>query len=155
MFFHVFMKYFLIFCYKLLIMNGDRIKIILKEHKVKITELAQMLGESQSNTSALLSGTDVKTGLLERISAATGIPISEFFGEKTSLMATMHGGTGNKMIAGSGNTMGSVEALEVKALEQELELMKKWMAEKDERIKASEEKITQLIGILQGFATSK
>ena len=61
-------------------MKGERIKIVLKENKVKISDLAESLGESQSNMSSLLSGNDIKTGLLERISTVTGISIGEFYG---------------------------------------------------------------------------
>lgn len=115
-------------------MKGDRIKNVLRDHKIKITELALLLGESQSNTSALLSGSDIKTGLIERISSATGIPVSEFFGEKSAtLSASMTGGSNNRMISGNGNSMGD-SAVELEALRGENELLKKWMAEKDGQI---------------------
>lgn len=116
-------------------MKGDRVKNVLRDHKIKITELALLLGESQSNMSSLLSVADIKTGLIERISSATGIPVSEFFGEKSAtLSASMTGGgSNNRMIAGNGNSMGD-SAVELEALRRENELLKKWMAEKDGQI---------------------
>lgn len=136
-------------------MNGDRVKNVLREHRVKITELAQMLGESQSNTSALLSGADIKTGLLERISAATGIPMSEFFGEKSSISATMHGGSGNRMMTGVGNVMGGGDSELVAALKGEIELLKGIIAEKNADLKDANEKINKFIDLLQKVTEAK
>lgn len=139
----------MIFYCNLLIMKGDRVKKVLREHKVKITELAQSLGESQSNTSALLSGADIKTGLLERISAATGIPISEFFGEQASISATMHGGSGNRMMTGTGNVMSSGNAELIAALKEQIETLTAIIEKKNDDLKDANEKINKLIDLLQ------
>lgn len=130
-------------------MKGDRIKSVLREHKVKITELALLLGESQSNTSALLSGSDIKTGLLERISSATGIPVSEFFGEKPSISATMHGGQGNRMMTGTGNVMSSGNAELIAALKEQIETLTAIIEKKNDDLKDANEKINKLIDLLQ------
>ncbi len=136
-------------------MKGDRVKNVLREHRVKITELAQMLGESQSNTSDLLSGADIKTGLLERISAATGIPISEFFGEKSSISATMHGGNGNRLQAGTGNIMGNGDSELVATLKGEIEMLKGIIAEKNADLKDANEKINKFIDLLNKVTEAK
>lgn len=136
-------------------MKGDRIKSVLREHKVKITELALLLGESQSNTSALLSGSDIKTGLLERISSATGIPMSEFFGEKSSISATMQGGSGNRMMTGVGNVMGGGDSELVAALKGEIELLKGIIAEKNADLKDANEKINKFIDLLNKVTEAK
>lgn len=138
-------------------MKGDRIKSVLREHKVKITELALLLGESQSNTSALLSGSDIKTGLLERISSATGIPVSEFFGENPSISASMHGGNGNgnRMQAGTGNVMSSGNAELVAALKEQIETLKGIIAEKNAELKDANEKINKFIDLLNKVTEAK
>lgn len=136
-------------------MKGDSVKKVLREHKVKITELAQSLGESQSNTSALLSGADIKTGLLERISAATGIPISEFFGEQASISATMHGGSGNRMMTGTGNVMGDGSSELVATLKGEIEMLKGIIAEKNAELKDANEKINKFIDLLNKVTEAK
>ena len=136
-------------------MKGDRVKKVLREHKVKITELAQSLGASQSNTSALLSGADIKTGLLERISAATGIPISEFFGEQASISATMHGGSGNRMMTGTGNVMGDGSSELVATLKGEIEMLKGIIAEKNAELKDANEKINKFIDLLNKVTEAK
>lgn len=115
-------------------MNGDAVKKILRERKVKLNAIASSLGESPQNVSSMLNALDIKTGVIERISSVTGIPISEFFGEKSAtLSASMTGGSNNRMIAGNGNSMGD-SAVELEALRRENELLKKWMAEKDGQI---------------------
>lgn len=115
-------------------MNGEAVKKILKSKGMKLNSLAILLEETPQNMSSLLNVADVKTGLLERISSATGIPVSEFFGEKSAtLSASMTGGSNNRMIAGNGNSMGD-SAVDLEALRRENELLKKWMAEKDGQI---------------------
>lgn len=136
-------------------MKGDRVKNVLRVHGVKLIELAQMLGESQSNTSSLLNGADIKTGLLERISVATGIPISEFFGERSSISATMQGGNGNRMMAGVGNVMGGGDSELVAALKGEIELLKGIIAEKNADLKDANEKINKFIDLLQKVTEAK
>ena len=136
-------------------MKGDRVKNVLRVHGVKLIELAQMLGESQSNTSSLLNGADIKTGLLERISAATGIPISEFFGEKSSISATMHGGNGNKLQAGTGNIMGDGDSELVATLKGEIEMLKGIIAEKNADLKDANEKINKFIDLLNKVTEAK
>lgn len=136
-------------------MKGDRVKNVLRVHGVKLIELAQMLGESQSNTSSLLNGADIKTGLLERISAATGIPISEFFGEKSSISATMHGGNGNRMMTGVGNVMGGGDSELVATLKGEIELLKGIIAEKNADLKDANEKINKFIDLLNKVTEAK
>lgn len=115
-------------------MNGLQIKKILLEKGVRASDIAKRMGESHQMVSAALQSKDVKSSLIERISGVTGIPISEFFGEKTAtLSASMTGGSNNRMIAGNGNSMGDSLA-ELEALRRENELLKKWMAEKDGQI---------------------
>lgn len=67
-----------------------------------VTQIAASLGESQQNLNAALSKDDIRTGLLERISAVSGIPISEFYGEKTCAASTS--GASSPIIAGNSNS---------------------------------------------------
>ena len=136
-------------------MNGEAVKIILRSKGVKLNSLAVRLEETPQNMSSLLNVADIKTGLLERISAATGIPISEFFGEKTSLTATMHGGNGNKMITGSGNTMTEGMPADVVALKREIELLQKMVDDKDAELKRKVDETGKLLEIIQKLTEAK
>lgn len=136
-------------------MNGEAVKKILKSKGVKLNSLAILLEETPQNMSSLLSVADIKTGLLERISAATGIPMSEFFGEKSSISATMHGGNGNRMMTGVGNVMGGGDSELVAALKGEIELLKGIIAEKNADLKDANEKINKFIDLLQRVTEAK
>lgn len=136
-------------------MNGEAVKKNLKSKGVKLNSLAILLEETPQNMSSLLNVADVKTGLLERISAATGIPMSEFFGEKSSISATMQGGNGNRMMTGVGNVMGGGDSELVAALKGEIELLKGIIAEKNADLKDANEKINKFIDLLQRVTEAK
>lgn len=136
-------------------MNGEAVKKILKSKGMKLNSLAILLEETPQNMSSLLNVADVKTGLLERISAATGIPMSEFFGEKSSISATMHGGNGNRMMTGVGNVMGGGDSELVAALKGEIELLKGIIAEKNADLKDANEKINKFIDLLNKVTEAK
>lgn len=130
-------------------MNGDAVKKILRERKVKLNTIASSLGESPQNVSSMLNASDVKSGVIERISTVTGIPISEFFGEQASISATMHGGSGNRMLAGMGNVMNSGSAELIAALKEQIETLKAIIEKKNDDLKDANEKINKLIDLLQ------
>lgn len=136
-------------------MNGEAVKIILRSKGVKLNSLAVRLEETPQNMSSLLNVADIKTGLLERISAATGIPISEFFGEKASISATMHGGQGNRMMTGAGNVMSSGNAELIAALKEQIETLKGIIAEKNAELKDANEKINKFIDLLNKVTEAK
>lgn len=136
-------------------MNGEAVKKVLKSKGVKLNSLAVLLEETPQNMSSLLNVADIKTGLLERISAATGIPISEFFGEKSSISATMQGGNGNRMMTGVGNVMGDVSSELVAALNGEIEMLKAIIDEKNADLKDANEKINKFIDLIQRMTETK
>lgn len=136
-------------------MNGEAVKKVLKSKGVKLNSLAVLLEETPQNMSSLLNVADIKTGLLERISAATGIPISEFFGEKPSISATMQGGNGNRMMTGVGNVMGDVSSELVAALKGEIEMLKTIIDEKNADLKDANEKINKFIDLMQRITETK
>lgn len=151
----IFIKVFLDIFVNLLIMNGEAVKKVLKSKGVKLNSLAVLLEETPQNMSSLLNVADIKTGLLERISAATGIPISEFFGEKSSISATMQGGNGNRMMTGVGNVMGDVSSELVAALKGEIEMLKTIIDEKNADLKDANEKINKFIDLMQRITETK
>lgn len=136
-------------------MNGEAVKKVLKSKGVKLNSLAVLLEETPQNMSSLLSVADIKTGLLERISAATGIPMSEFFGEKSSISATMHGGNGNRLQAETGNIMGDGDSELVATLKGEIEMLKGIIAEKNADLKDANEKINKFIDLLNKVTEAK
>ncbi len=60
-------------------MSGEDVKKILGANGITQRELASRLKMSPQNLGSQLGKEDIKTGLLEEISKATGIPMSAFF----------------------------------------------------------------------------
>ena len=83
-------------------MNGLRIKEMIAKKGLSITEVAKKLEMSNQNLFNILSRDDIRTGLVERISEATGISLAELYGidipqQSSSALNT---GTNNGNIAG-------------------------------------------------------
>ena len=61
-------------------MSGKELKEILAARGINLSELARMLGfANDQRLHSALNAADIKTGLLERIVAVTGIPLSYFY----------------------------------------------------------------------------
>ena len=116
-------------------MTGENIKKVLASHKLQMKDVAEKMGTSLSNLSAGLTKIDVKTGLLEKIAEATGIPISVFYGEAFGTVQTALGDN-NTQVAGSGNTVTSDAAvLELlKAKDEQLTMAMKQTAKAQEQM---------------------
>lgn len=61
-------------------MKGIEIKEFLRTRGWSVAKIAELIGESRQNLSNMLGKDDVRTGLIERIAAVTGIPVLEFYG---------------------------------------------------------------------------
>ena len=85
-------------------MKGSIIKEVLRLNKCQMKMVAEKMGTSLSNLSAGLSKDDVRTGLLEDIAEAAGIPISAFYGESYGTIQTATGNN-NTQVAGNSNTV--------------------------------------------------
>lgn len=62
-------------------MTGEQLKNKLRGTGRTIADMAKILGMTRQNLSKALQSQDVKTGLVENIAAALGMPVSYFFGE--------------------------------------------------------------------------
>lgn len=69
----------MLFNNKGVVMTGERLKTLLSTYKVSQSEIARKLGLSQQSFNQMLSASDVKTSLLERISNVIGVPISRLY----------------------------------------------------------------------------
>lgn len=49
-----------------------------------VAQVADMIGTSQQNLAANLKHSDVRSGLLEKIAAALGVPLLEIYGERVT-----------------------------------------------------------------------
>lgn len=71
-------------------MDGDTVKKKIKGAGASVSGVAKMLGTSQQNLNQQLNSSDVKTGLVEKISEALGLPLSYFY-EKENGQVHTHG----------------------------------------------------------------
>lgn len=111
------------------------IKEILRKNGITLISVAEKLGESSQNLSALLQKDDLRTSLVERISEATGIPISAFYGEAYSSATA----SGNSVaVSGDGNSVNAISERFMTLLEN-----------KDRQIAKKDEQIDRLLGLLE------
>lgn len=87
-------------------MTGEQIKQVLIDNKYQMKDIAERIGTSLSNLSAGLSKSDIKTGLLEKIAEAAGLPIAVFYGETFGPVQNISGNN-NTQVAGNSNTVTS------------------------------------------------
>lgn len=90
-------------------MKGQKIKDDLRIRGLSAAAIAQKLGMSQQNLSALLQGEDIKTGFLERISEILGVSPAYFYTGESSGSAVV--GTANQSTV-IGKQDGGTRALE-------------------------------------------
>lgn len=88
-------------------MKGEIIKSLLLEKGYNIAQIAEMIGTSQQNLASNLKHTDVRSGLLEKIADAIGVPVSSFYGETAAQTAT---GNNNTQVLGDSNTVAPSDA---------------------------------------------
>lgn len=136
-------------------MKGVVLKNFLAGKGYNVSEVARLIGLSQQTLSAALGSEDVKSSLVERISSVVGVPLSELYGEKSSISATMHGGNGNRLQAGTGNIMGDGDSELVATLKGEIEMLKGIIAEKNADLKDANEKINKFIDLLNKVTEAK
>lgn len=108
-------------------MTGDKLKNILLEYKVSQSEIARQLSISQQSFNQMLSSSDVKSSLLERIAAILGISVSRFYGEEgaSSTVAPYNGNVGT----------GNVNMSETSVLQERIILLERLLDEKERTIK--------------------
>lgn len=102
-------------------MTGEKVKALIIGRGYNVAQVAEMIGTSQQNLAANLKHTDVRSGLLEKIADALGIPLASFYGEGFGTVQTATGNN-NTQVAGSSNTVASSDAgvmLEILKLKDE------------------------------------
>lgn len=72
-------------------MTGEKLKGIITENGYTMASAARMLDMSPQHLNQALSAADVKSGLLEKISAVFGISIAALYGETAGVAITGSG----------------------------------------------------------------
>ena len=87
-------------------MTGEKVKALIIGRGYNVAQVAELIGTSQQNLAASLKHTDVRSGLLEKIAAALGVPLAAFYGDSFGTVQTALGDN-NTQVAGSGNSVSS------------------------------------------------
>lgn len=87
-------------------MTGEKVKALIIGRGYNVAQVAEMIGTSQQNLAASLKHTDVRSGLLEKIAAAIGVPLAAFYGDTFGTIQTATGNN-NTQVVGSSNTVTS------------------------------------------------
>lgn len=122
-------------------MKGLQIKEILKKNGYTVSGVAEKLGVSNQNLFAALGKDDVRSGLLEKISEATGLPIAVFYGD-----STVNASVGNYSSAVTGNNIQVNTATG--------EFLKELAAQR-EMTQKSQEQIDRLLGVIEKLSEQK
>jgi len=122
-------------------MKGIDVKTELKRQGFTLTQVAALIGESQQNLNAALSKDDIRTGLLERISEATGLPVSLFYGDTNIATAS---GENASAVAGNNNHVNTTDGDFLKELAAQRKLTEK-----------SQEQIDRLLGVIEKLSSTK
>lgn len=122
-------------------MKGLTIKEILRRNGFVLAKVADSLGESSQNFSALLAKDDVRTSLVERISEATGLPVSLFYGDTNIATAS---GDNASAVAGNNNHVNTKDGDFLKELAAQRKLTEK-----------SQEQIDRLLGVIEKLSSAK
>lgn len=76
-------------------MTGDKLKKIIAGNGYTMASAARLLDMTPQHLNQALSAADVKSGLLEKVSAAFGISIAALYGETQGVAITGNGNTTN------------------------------------------------------------
>ena len=138
-------------------MNGENIKRLLKSRGVVLAELARKIGTTPNNLSTILSGDNIKSGLIESISEATGIPVAAFYGENYAAAS----GTASVAVSGHGN--GSISVNEVQREFLSVLTEQQRLTAEQQKLTAEQQRITadaignssRLLAIIEQMAQKK
>lgn len=124
-------------------MKGSDLKEFLRKEGVVFSQLAEDLGMSQQNLSAVFTRDDVKSGLLERLSGILNKPIGYFYGE-VSGSAQVISGNINTQVAGEGATVSGADSRLLGLLETKDEQLTLAM----NQVSKAQEQMDRLLGLI-------
>lgn len=122
-------------------MDGKHVKNKIAGTGHNITEVAEMIGMPRVNLSQSLSSQDVKTGLVEKIARALGVPVSYFFDPTSPSHAVASGDFSAAAVNGDASVNADCEAV----LKERVKSLQKLVSEKDRMIEEKERTIKILL----------
>lgn len=124
-------------------MKGSDLKEFLRKEGVVFSQLAEDLGMSQQNLSAVFTRDDVKSGLLEKLAGVLNKPVGYFYGE-TLGSAQVISGNNNTQVAGEGVSVGGSDSRLLGLLETKDEQLTLAMSQ----VSKAQEQMDRLLGLI-------
>lgn len=120
-------------------MKGEEIKQKVKQSGKTFAEIARLMGIRPQTLTIIFASDDVKTGSLERIAEAMGVPVAYFYGEGDNVTAS------NATIVRHGN-VGNVNN---NSEERSVLVLAEQLSTKDKQIHTKDQQIDRLLGIIE------
>ena len=124
-------------------MKGSDLKEFLRKEGVIFSQLADDLGMSQQNLSAVFTRDDVKSGLLERLAGILNKPVGYFYGEASG-SAQVISGNNNTQVAGEGASVVGSDSRLIGLLETKEEQLTMAM----NQVSKAQEQMDRLLGLI-------
>lgn len=125
---------------------GLKIKALMSQENVEVSELAIQLGKSKQAIYDMLEKNDLNTSILRDLSKIFGVPISYFFEDSNS---TNQNTKGNSNVVVGRDNNGNIQLDkcqdDLEAAMREIQYLKALIKEKDERLDEKERLINVLM----------
>lgn len=121
-------------------MKGETIRQKIRLTGRRFTEIAEIMGITPQALNKILGSDDVKTGSLERIAEAMGVPVTYFYDEN---------GNGNGSISASGHAMVANRDVNNNSEERSVLVLAEQLSTKDKQIGIKDQQIDRLLGIIE------
>lgn len=124
-------------------MNGEEVKRAIASKGFSVSDVARNLEMSPQNLSKQLSLSDIRTGLLERIADAIGVPVTYFFDHKSGSEAIASGDFSAASVHGDASVRADNEGVmmeRIRSLEKLVDEKERMIEEKERTIKILMEK---------------
>ena len=136
-------------------MKGERIKQVLIDNKHQMKDIAEKMGTSLSNLSAGLSKSDIKTGLLEKIAEAAGLPIAAFYGDTYGPVLNAFGDNSTQ-VAGNYSAAPDSDVFAILRMkEEQLLLSIKQVSKAQEQVSKAQEQMDRVLDRFCGAPSSE
>lgn len=119
-------------------MKGEEIKQKVKQSGKTFAEIARLMGIRPQTLTIIFASEDVKTGSLERIADAMGVPVTYFYDEN-----------GNGSISASGHAMVAHRDVNNNSEERSVLVLAEQLSTKDKQIGIKDQQIDRLLGIIE------
>lgn len=117
-------------------MKGTTLKGKLESSGYTMTFIAEKIGVKPQTLNSYFLAEDIRTGTIEKLSEALGLPISFFYGESFGNIQTVSGNN-NTSVAGNSNTVGKSD-----------EILLQLLKSKDDQLTRAQHQIDELLKII-------